>query len=197
MRATLMKKSTVDCRFVSPPGRRRQLRPSAGSAYLVTLLAMVVMTMLALSLSLVTQSELLIGSNERTIQRVFYAADSGISIATANALVAADYSSKTITLAEPGSLLGLEYEVELSPFFPLLNAPCNLCQINDAGQYGSKQFFKNDYTVTSIATRKDAADTAVLAQKTISAVVEIQPQDLPVSAMEALGDPVELAKIKL
>ena len=190
-------KTTLNSRFVAPPGRRRRPRRAAGSAYLVTLLALVVLTMLALSLSLVTQSEMLIGSNERTVQRVFYAADSGISIATANALVAADYSSKTITMAEPGSLLGVEYEIDLSPFFPLLNAPCNLCQINDAGQYGTKQFFKNDYTITSIATRKDAADTAVLAQKAISAVVEVQPQDLPVSAMEALGDPTEMAKIKL
>lgn len=184
-------------RLASPRPRRRRLRPAAGSAYLIALLALVVLTMLALSLSLVTQSELLIGSNERTVQRVFYAADSGVAIATANALVAADYASKTITLPEPGSLLGVEYEVELSPFFPLLNAPCNLCQINDAGQYGSKQFFKNDYAVTSIATRRDAADTAVLAQKSVSAVVEIQPQDLPISAMEALGDPTEVAKIKL
>jgi Tfp pilus assembly protein PilX len=192
-----MKKRNPDVRFASQPWRRRRRRPASGSAYLVTLLALVVLTMLALSLSLVTQSELLIGSNERTIQRVFYASDSGVAIATANALVAADYSSKTITLPEPGGLPGMEYEIELSAFFPLLNAPCNLCQINDAGQYGTKQFFKNDYTVTSIATRKDAADIAILAQKTISAVVEIQPQDLPVSALEPLGDPTELAKIKL
>ncbi len=184
-------------RRTSQSRSRRHPRAAVGSAYLITLLALVVLTLLALSLSLVTQSELMIGSNERTIQRLFYAADSGVSIATANALVSADYSSKVVTLPEPGSTLGVEYEVELSPFFPLLNAPCNLCQINDAGQYGSKQFFKNDYTVTSIATRKDAADTAVLGQKTISAVVEVQPQDLPVSALEALDDPDELAKIKL
>ena len=192
-----MNPTTSPDRYRSLPTRRRRPRTPAGSAYLITLLALVVLTIMALGLSVVTQSEMLIGSNERTIQRVFYAADSGISIATANALVAADYSSKVITLPEPGSLLGVEYEVELSPFYPLLNAPCNLCQINDAGQYGSKQFFKNDYAVTSIATRKDAADTAVLAQKTLSAVVEVQPQDLPVSSLEALGDPAELAKIKL
>ena len=197
MKAKLMNKQTPDSRILSRPGRRRRPRPAAGSAYLVTLLALVVMTMLALSLSLVTQSELLIGSNERTIQRVFYAADSGVAIATANALVAADYSSKTIAFPEPDSLLGVEYEVELSAFFPLLNAPCNLCQINDAGQYGTKQYFKNDYAVTSVATRKDAADTAVLAQRAVRAVVEIQPQDLSVSAMEALGDPTEVSKIKL
>ena len=185
---------TSHSRFVKPPGRRP--RPAVGSAYLVTLLALVVLTMLALSLSVVTQSEMLIGSNERTIQRVFYAADSGISIATANALVAADYSAKTITMAEPGSLLGVEYEIELSPFFPLLNAPCNLCQINDAGQYGTKQFFKNDFAITSTATRQDAADTAILAQKSISAVVEVQPHDLPVSSMEALGT-TEVSKVSL
>ena len=181
----------------SLPARRRRPRAAAGSAYLITLLALVVLTIMALGLSVVTQSEMLIGSNERTIQRVFYAADAGISIATANALVAADYTSKTFTMPEPGSLLGVEYEIELSPFYPLLNAPCNLCQINDAGQYGTKQFFKNDFAITSIATRTDAADTAILAQKTVSAFIEIQPQDLPVSALEALDDPTELDKIKL
>ena len=188
---------TSPCRHRSLPARHRRARTPAGSAYLVTLLALVVLTIMALALSLVTQSEMLIGSNERTIQRVFYAADSGISIATANALVRADYSSKTITMPEPGSLLGVEYEIDLSPFYPLLNAPCNLCQINDAGQYGTKQFFKNDFAITSIATRQDAADTAILAQKTVSAFIEIQPQDLPVSALEALDDPTELDKIKL
>lgn len=192
-----MRTTTFPARYRSLPAQRRWPRASAGSAYLVTLLALVVLTIMALGLSVVTQSEMLIGSNERTIQRVFYAADSGISIATANALVSADYSSKVVTLPEPGSVLGVEYEVELSPFYPLLNAPCNLCQINDAGQYGSKQFFKNDYGITSIATRKDAADTAILAQKTVSAVVEVQPQDLTVSALEALNDPTELAKIIL
>ena len=194
MKAKRMTMQALSTRSASPP---RRPRPAVGSAYLITLLALVVLTMLALSLSLVTQSELLIGSNERTIQRVFYAADSGIAIATANALVAEEYSSKIITMEEPGSLLGVEYEIDLSAFYPLLNAPCNLCQINDAGQYGTKQFYKNDFTVTSIATRKDAADTAVLAQKWISAVVEVQPDDLSISAMEALGDPAEVAKIKL
>ena len=177
--------------------RCQGLRPQSGSAYIVTLLALVVLTIVGLSLALVTQSEMLIGSNERTIQKVFYAANSGISIATANALVSADYSSKVVTLADPGTLLGLVHEVELSPFFPVLSSPCNLCEINNAGEYGSKQYFKNDYTVTSVATRKDAARTVVLARKTISAMVEIQPQEMPVDALEPFDDPAELAKIKL
>ena len=104
MRAKLMN-PTSHSRFVPPAGRRH--RPAVGSAYLVTLLALVVLTMLALSLSVVTQSEMLIGSNERTIQRVFYAADSGISIATANALVAAGMALGLIWgLATEASALG-------------------------------------------------------------------------------------------
>ena len=184
--------------FLANHTRRRQgLRSQAGSAYIVTLLALVVLTIVGLSVSLITQSEMLIGSNERTIQKTFYAANSGISIATAYALVASDYAAKTITLADPGTLLGLEHEVDLSPFYPILNAPCNLCEINNAGEYGSKQYYKNDYVVTSVATRKDAADTAIISRKTVSAMIAIQPQEMVVDVMEPLDDPDELAKIKL
>lgn len=192
-----MKPLTSPSRSRSLPARRRRPPASAGSAYLVTLLALVVLTILALGLSLVTQSEMLIGSNERTIQRVFYAADSGVAIATANALIGNEYFARVITLPEPGSVLGVEYEIDLSPFVPASDAPCNLCQILDAGQYGNKQYYKNDFAVTSIATRKDAAGTAILAQKSISAVVEVQPHNMPVSALEVLKDPVALAKVKL
>ena len=69
-----------------------------GSAYVITLLALVVLTILALSLTLVTQSEMQIGTNERIIQRIFYAADSGIAATTARALVTNDFSERTIVI---------------------------------------------------------------------------------------------------
>jgi len=43
------------------------------------------LTILALSLALVTQTEVQVGSNERTVTRTFYAADSGLGIAAADA----------------------------------------------------------------------------------------------------------------
>ena len=55
-----------------------------GSAYIITLMVMFALTVIGLGLSLVSQTEMLVGSQERTIQRNFYAADSGLSTALAN-----------------------------------------------------------------------------------------------------------------
>ncbi len=59
---------------------RRRPAVEQGSAYVVTLLALVVLTILALSLTLLTQSEMQIGTNERIVQRIFYAADAGVAV---------------------------------------------------------------------------------------------------------------------
>ena len=66
---------------------KTQIRSEAGSAYVITLLALVVLTILALSLALVTQTEVQVGSNERTVSRTFYSADSGLGVAVAEALL--------------------------------------------------------------------------------------------------------------
>jgi hypothetical protein len=57
------------------------LRREAGSAYIVTLLALVVLTILALALTLVTQGEVQIGGAEKTVNRLFYSTDSALSLA--------------------------------------------------------------------------------------------------------------------
>lgn len=179
-----------------------RLRQSAGretgSAYLVTLLVMLVLTITALSVSVVTQMEQEIGANELSVARVFYAADTGIALSTARALVRADYVSSEITVDAPTSLskLDLEHQVEVSAFYPILNTPCNLCEVNNAGQYGSKTHYKTNHAVTSQATRVAATDDTPLAFKTVTAMMEIQPWDPPTEAFAPANDPEELAKIK-
>ena len=49
----------------------------SGSAYLAALLAMVVLSIIGLSLAFITQNEMLIGANQRTVTRVLYDADAG------------------------------------------------------------------------------------------------------------------------
>lgn len=58
-------------------------RPPAqeGSAYMIVLMLLFVLTIVGVGLSIVTQTEIIVGSNERTIERVFYAADSGMGVA--------------------------------------------------------------------------------------------------------------------
>jgi Tfp pilus assembly protein PilX len=174
--------------------RRRQ----AGSAYVIALLALVVLTILGLALALVTQSEMQVGANERLINRVFYAADSGIAVAVAHALVKNDYDERTFAVPDSasGALVQLRNEVELSQFYPLLDAPCNLCEINERGSYGASAYRKINHGVTSTASRRslDPAAEAV-AMKRVSAMVEVQPWKPSLQSYKALEDPAKGAQI--
>ena len=182
-----------------PSPHRRKARRQLGSAYVIALLALVVLTILGLGLALVTQSELQIGSNERVINRVFYATDSGIAVATARALVAAEYGAKKFTVVDATRVgsVALVNEVDVSPFYPIYDAPCNLCEINNAGTYSNKAYRKINHAVTSRGTRRGLdPSSGLLADKTITAMVEVQPQPSSTAAYRPIGDPTQLDKIK-
>lgn len=179
------------------PGRSRPT-PARGSAYVVTLLALVVLTILALSLTLVTQSEMQIGTNERVVQRIFYAADSGIAATTARALVTNDFSERTVVLEEDDTnpLLAMRNEARISPMVPIIDAPCNLCEINNAGTYSENAYRKIGHAVTVNGVRVGGPSDTQTALKVISAMVDFQPWKDPPQAYLPIDDPDALAKIK-
>jgi Tfp pilus assembly protein PilX len=179
-------------RFASP---RRQ----SGSAYVIALLALVVLTILGLALALVTQSELQLGGNERSITRTFYASDSGIAASVSRALVAADFTGKTYRVSDPAKTGGLAIynNVEVTPFYPLYDAPCNLCEVNNAGTYSNKAYRKLNNAVTTEAKRQGLAPGGTqIADKVIAVMIEAQPQPASVAAYRPYNDPAQLAKIK-
>lgn len=182
----------------SLPSRSRALagaRPcgESGSAYIVVLLVLVVLTILGLSLALVTQTERQIGTSEKTIQRVFSSAESGVALAVAKALVLPDHRGMRLELRESRDRLDgtpdpslaaqallLRHDVETSVLRPILDAPCNLCQINSGG--GAELPFKEiNHSLVSTATRRgwpqggDPANAGVLGRQQISLMVELQP----------------------
>jgi type IV pilus assembly PilX-like protein len=185
-----------------PTTPRPALGRESGSAYMMSLLVLVVLTILGLALVLVTQSEMSIGSNELTLQRTFYEADSGVAIATARVLVNNDHRPVTLTLDEPGtgllgtSLLGFKSEIHLAPVVPLSDAPCNLCEINNAGTYNERAYRKINNVITVTATRRTAIDPTPLAQKTVSAMIEVQPWKSTPEAYSAITDPTQLSQVK-
>ena len=63
--------------------RARVSTGEQGSAYVVVLLVLLLLTIFGLGLSLVTQTEMAIGTNQRDAIRTFYAAESGIAVTTA------------------------------------------------------------------------------------------------------------------
>lgn len=177
--------------------RTRLRDPQQGSAYIVSLLVLLVLSIVGLSVSLISQTEMQVGANERILQRVFYATDAGIAAATAKALVTADYSQQVFTVpdVDTAPLFQLRQRVDVSPFYPLQTAPCNLCEINNVGQYGTKQYYKITHGVTVLGQRLGGTSTDPVSEKMISAMVDIQPTEAAVESYLPVDDPDQLKKM--
>lgn len=177
------------------PGRRSE----AGSAYLVAILALVVLTIVGLAIALITQTEMQIGANERSIERAFYAADSGIALATARTLVTHRPAwSEIYELQDPegGSGLRLEHLVEVSPFHPINFGFSNLSSINQEGEAGGKNYYRVNHAVTSVATRRVPGAVSPLAERSVTAMVAFDPWDPGIGSFTAIEEQAQLAKIK-
>jgi Tfp pilus assembly protein PilX len=166
------------------PSRRRGER---GSAYIVVLLALVVLTIIGLSLVMVTQTEVQLGSNERTISRTFFASDSGLDVAVARHLLEND--DRSITYVQNTSSLGgqnIGDQVQVSKVTILSTAPCDFCPVNANGQ----QYVNANTSVTATARRvgwngssppplPPAAGVTVFSQSQVSAEIRFTNQQIP------------------
>jgi len=188
--------ATSQPRPTSPAGPQR--RREAGSAYVAALLVLVLLTIIGLSLSLVTQTEMQIGANENMIERVFYASDAGIDIATATTLVTHRPAwSQLYTIKEPStSDHPLEHEIDVSPFYPIASSPCHLCDVNNAGQYGARNYERVNNAVTSTAVRKVPDTDIRLGEETVTAMVEFQPWEVTPEQILAAQDQKQLDQIR-
>ncbi len=168
-----------------------RLKPEEGSAYLVALLLLIVMTLLGLSLALVTGTESQIGANERVLERVFYAADAGIGIAAARVLVSSDYNydvndddNNSYILNETASAAPNPLtmsRVSVGPLMPTQVAPCSLCEINNAGSYRDSSYQRGNILMPARGQRETLANA--VAQRRIAATIDIQPWRIPVSSL--------------
>jgi hypothetical protein len=166
-----------------PPETRAGER---GSAYIVALLALVVLSILGLGLALITQTEMQIGAAEVTQQRALYAADSGISRATAraigkydcNAIPGTDFVMVDQDLTTAMASSNLREEIATSPTLPILEAPCNLCMVNAAGgsqQEGKQSYFQITHALSAEATRFRGTSTEPLAVRAVSSFFTLEP----------------------
>ncbi len=174
--------------------RRRELRAQRGSAYLLAILVLLILTIVGLAVALTTQSEMQIGENDRLLRRSFYSANAGIAISTAKALVVPDLRSIQIDLAEPSGApnLNIRNRIQMSPFTPVQDGPCNLCQVNQ-----DSPFFKINHAVSATSTRvgwtgdpdDPPAQPVPLAQERMSVMVSFQPWRMEtLTAVSALTD---------
>jgi hypothetical protein len=174
---------------MSPMQKERS--SEAGSAYIIALLVLVILTIVGLALTLVTQTEVNLGANERTINRTFYAADSGVAVAVAKVLVTDDHSSQMFKLNADAALPAFEDQVTVTPMLPILDAPCNLCQVNSGND-----FYNITHAINTTAQRvgKTGGTDLPLAQKRVALMIGLQPWQHSTESLGSITD-ADLAKI--
>jgi Tfp pilus assembly protein PilX len=144
----------------------------SGSAYVLVLLVLLVLTLLGLVLAFITQSEVEVGANERTVNRVFYGAEAGVTAAVTNLLIANDRTAQNLTFMDPGSTT-LGTHVAIPNMAEVNSGPCNLCEINQGSDY---QSITHDVQVTATRFGVDSHGTeTVLATKNLELMVVFQP----------------------
>jgi Tfp pilus assembly protein PilX len=165
-----------------------QSRREEGSAYLIALMALFLLTILGISVSLVTQTEVLSSSQERIIERTFYAAESGLEASIARALGEGDFRAiehvATRSELEQGALMRVQERIKSSPFFCMGDTPCNLCSINQGSQY-----VRRNHMVAVNATRAGVTSDGTeipVGRKSISAQVNVEPTQTIVDCLADL-----------
>ncbi len=179
-----------------------RIRGERGSALILALMVMLILTFMGLTLLAFTETELQLGGNERVQSGLFYAAESGTAIAKARVLDGAVVPTNFIipittnaTGAALPSLTGFHigYRVGLSRTVAIRFGPCDFCPANEDDESWS---YRVTYLVNSTGTRRDwrSADTdanaadessAVQAMKTIGVTFDIEPSEVPL--IEALA----------
>jgi hypothetical protein len=204
------------------PDRRRA---EAGSAYIVALLVLVVLSLLGLALSLISQSELQIGANELTTHRALYTAEAGVHLAISRVLTANSsvedatmpaVKPMAFTLVEPrftydssgnpvirvpadGEIHFGEH-VTVSPFVPIHVGPCDGCQ----QALGDVSLFNLNHAVVTSSSRLTWAGDDNPDQATLDAAAQSAQKQLYLTVglvpwwgprWEAIADDVQVQKI--
>jgi Tfp pilus assembly protein PilX len=177
------------------PVRPATRRSEAGSAYLMVLMLLVVLTIIGLSLSVITQTEVIIGGSEKQSTRQLYAAGSAVHLASAYELVSRDSTVHDMVLQQRkermfGDDVTIGDRICTTPYLQVHTAVCNLCMLNQDNEY-----FAVQNAVTASALRHGGSNLG--ARHTIGALVAFEPyQRSPVSAQvtseERLKEPASL-----
>lgn len=149
-----------------------------GSAYIVALIVLVVLTIMGLALAMITQTEMQVGANERLATRTFYAAETGLSATLAQALTNNNYGGHIYEISDPvagGIDIGLKNRITSTGLDIVAEMPCTLCQINNASGYSSKKYVRYLTVINATAERLTSGSTEALAERRVGIMYDLQP----------------------
>jgi hypothetical protein len=147
-------------------------RGESGSAYLVVLMLLVVLTIIGLSLSVVTQTEVIIGGSEKQSTRQLFAASSAIHMQVAYEMVGRATKQELTLATREETLFGQQVEITdtlcTTAFVPVAISVCNLCMMNQDAEYKAVQ-----YAVTATTLRHGETDFA--ARREVGGAIALEP----------------------
>jgi hypothetical protein len=147
-------------------------RGQSGSAYLVVLMLLVVLTIIGLSLSVVTQTEVIIGGSEKQSTRQLAAATSAVHMQVAYEAVGKALPWKMTLATREETLFGQQVTIADTictlGLLPVATSTCNLCMMNQDSQYKAVS-----YGVTTVAFRH--GDTDFASRREIGAGLALEP----------------------
>ena len=159
-------------------------RSEAGSAYVITLMVLFVLTVLGLSLALITQGEVDMAGQERTVERTFYSADAGVAVSSAKLLQESKLRGFEINMADAldhqtlsgfdrADVIAMSDSVEVQDAFPSNRVPCNYCPINqDQGHYEITHMLRSEATRQGRLLQNPSATPVPVARATVTAMVD-------------------------
>lgn len=151
----------------------------AGSAYIIVLLVLLLLTLVGLSLTLVTQVESEIGATERMVHRTFYAADSGVSAAVARKMNGISGPFRFQINSDGPGLLDRGDAVDVGSFFPVRIGYCNLCTANAGSAAHRIDYLTLSEAMRFGSTSPGGGNRHPIARRAVSAEVAIQPERGP------------------
>lgn len=137
-----------------------------GSTLMLALMGLVFLTVIGLSLAVVTETEMLIGSNEQIANETFYAAEMGVSTAVTQLLVENNLDRRAFAIAakngDDDRFLGdktLGYSVDFSAVYPVhySNAAYSTANVGGGSEMLSV-FFKTSARARRLAWEGDVPD---------------------------------------
>jgi|SRR5579863_4756540 len=159
-------------------------RGEQGSAYIVALLVLVVLTVIGIALTLVTQTEMQIGANEASQNRAFYAADSWNSLVEPSIQLSIDTNihfqlnnAQYKNASNQAASATFADSVTVTPFQTMSSQNCNICDIapSGSGYKAMTMLINSSSNHNGFATVSGVQQQVSFTEKTVSAFLVLQP----------------------
>lgn len=164
-----------------------------GSAYVLSLLVLLVLSLLGLSLAVTTSTEMQIGANEELIEQSLFAGDAGLSIAVAARLVRAHTRQETFRLTtdqfvDETPVTQVEADIDSGCIVSL--SACNGCEVTIGNDTNGELFYRELSVVVNtgrvVGTRTLTSDsTPIVSRRLVTGILDVQP--IKSAGIEALA----------